>query len=170
MHAAALHAHIAAVIDRQHRSLAQILAEFVFGAEAVDADDLHALVNAIDHCFSHVDLAHGSDQFGVLRMLIEVIGGSPGKIAGGLNLGSHIAHDVAGVLEADDRSERSCRVLFEELQRVFVSRPRHADRRDSRHRTGPGEIAVDHQVAVPHRAGQKIVDRDLGILEHDERV
>lgn len=116
---AALHAHIPAVIDRQYGSLAKILAELVLGAEAIHADDLHAFVNAIEHCFGHGDLAHCSDKFGVLRMLIEVIGSPPSKIASGFDFCSNIAHDIAGVLEANDRSERSCRVLLEELQRVI---------------------------------------------------
>jgi len=75
--------HVAAVVDLEHKGLAEILTELVLGTEAVDADHLHAFVDAVDLCCGHIDLAHRADEFVMLRMLVEVIGGSPGEIAGG---------------------------------------------------------------------------------------
>jgi hypothetical protein len=71
VHAAALHPEVARVVERA-RGLAQVLLEHVLAVEAVDADHLHALVDAVEEHLGALDLAHRADQPAVVVVLVEV--------------------------------------------------------------------------------------------------
>ncbi len=91
MHAATLHSHIAAVVDREARGLTEILLEHVLLIVAVNADDLHALVDGVEHKLGSMTLAHRAYQFGMVIVQVKVLRCLPAHQPGRLDAGSNIA-------------------------------------------------------------------------------
>src|SRR5205823_8397391 len=109
---------------------------------------VHALVDTGKEHLGALDLAHGADQFTVVVVLVEVVGGRPAEVPGHLDLGRDVTEDVAGILVVDDRPRAAAEVRVRPLERRLVRGARHTDGGDARHGARPGEIAVDEQVAA----------------------
>src|SRR4051794_30764516 len=165
--AAALHAEVAGVVERQDRGLAQQLLERGLAVDAVGADDLHALVDRIEHELGALDLAHRAEHLGVVVVLVEVVRGLPAEVPAHLDARRDVAEHVPGVLEVDDRLRAPGRVGLRPVERGLVGGPRDADRGDAGHGAGPGEVAVDDEVAVAARALDEVLCGDARVVEDD---
>ena len=160
VHAAALHAEVAGVVERQDRRLAQVASRT--GAclsTLLTPDHLHALVDAVEQHLGALDLAHRADQLAVVVVLVEVVRGLPAEVAARLDLRGDVAEHVARVLVVDDRLRAARRVGLRPVQRRLVGRARDADGGDPGDRPRPGEVAVDQQVAVAARALDQVAGR-----------
>ena len=170
MDAAALHAHVAAVIDREARRFAQVLLEQVLLAVAVDADHLHALVDGVEHQFGAVHFAHGADQFGVVLVLVQVVRRPPAEVAARLDARRDVTKHVADILVVDDRLWAPRGVGLGPVQRGLIGRTGDAHSGNARYRPGPRKVAVDDQVTVATGRLEQVRRWHARVVEHDLRI
>ena len=167
MDAAALHAEVPCVVEGEDGRLAQQLLEGMLPVDAVDADDLHALVHGVKEQLGAVHLAHGADHLAVVVVLVEVMRRLPAEVAARLDLRGDVAEDVSRVLVVDDRLRAAGRVGLGPVQRRLVGGASDADGGDAGHRPRPREVAVDEQVAVAARALDEVAGRHASVVEDD---
>src|SRR6266487_3022456 len=170
MHTAALHPEVAGIVNRQDRCFSEVLLEHVLPVSAVHAHDLHALVDGIEQQLGAVDLAHGTDEFTVVVVPVQVMRGLPAEVPAGLDARRHIAQYVADVLIVNDRLGASGRVGFRPFKGRLVRGTRYADGSDTGDWARPGEVAVDQQIAVAPGAVHEVRRWDASVVENDLRV